>query len=99
MIYPINKIKALKAGIGNSSQAGVTLLLAILVLSSILAISFSLATITFIEVRSSSDLLKSESSLFGASAIAEQAIYGVKRQVSVCPTNYPNCIRDRKSVV
>lgn len=31
-------------------QAGVTLLLAILVLSSILAISFSLATITFIEV-------------------------------------------------
>jgi hypothetical protein len=73
-------------------QAGVTLLLAILVLSSILAISFSLATITFIEVRSSNDLLKSEGSLFGASSIAEEAIFSIKRQVPICPTGYPNCI-------
>ncbi|MBI5529880.1 MAG: hypothetical protein HY918_00045 [Candidatus Doudnabacteria bacterium] len=71
------------------NQQGVTLLLAILVLSSIMAISFSLATILFIEVRSSSDLLKSESSLYGATAIGEEAVFSIKR--GVCPTSNLNC--------
>lgn len=66
-------------------QEGVTLFLAILVLSSILAISFSLATILFIEVRTSSDLTKTEGALAGANGIAEQALFNIKR--SACTSN------------
>ena len=71
-------------------QSGVTLLLAILVFASILAISFSLTTILFIEVRSSSDLLKTEGSLYGATGIGEQALFDLKR--SVCPGNDQTCL-------
>jgi len=41
-------------------QSGVTLLLAILILSSIMAISFSLATILFVEIRTSGDFIRTE---------------------------------------
>lgn len=64
------------------SQKGLTLLLAILVLSSVLAISFSIATILFVEVRTSGDLLRTEPALYGAQAISEEAIYKIKRHVS-----------------
>ena len=70
------------------NQQGVTLLLAILVLASILAISFSLATILFIEVRTSGDLLRTEPSLYGAQALTEEAIYKVKRKLSTYQVNY-----------
>ncbi|MCL5774788.1 MAG: hypothetical protein M1333_01085, partial [Patescibacteria group bacterium] len=56
----------------NNRQSGVTLLLAILVLSAIMAISFSLATIIFIEVRTSGDLVRTEGAIFGADAVSEQ---------------------------
>ncbi len=77
-------------------QQGVTLLLAILVLSSILAISFSVATILFVEVRSSGDLLRTEPSYYGAAAVAEQALYNLKRGINTvhsgqCDTSLPNC--------
>jgi hypothetical protein len=62
-------------------QQGITLLLAILILSSIMAVSFSLATILFIEIRTSGDLLRTEPAYYGADAVAEEAIYKVKRQV------------------
>lgn len=73
----------------SSSQDGVTILLAILILSSILAITFSLSSILFIELRSSTDLVKSEGSLYGSSAVAEEAVYSVKR--GVCPSDNQNC--------
>ena len=64
-----------------NSQAGVTLLLSILLLASILAISFSLTTILFIEVRSSADLLKTEGALYGATGVGEQAFFNLERNV------------------
>ncbi len=76
-----------------ASQAGVTMLLAILVLSSLLAVSISVATIMFVEVRSSGDLLHSETSYYGADGAVEEGIYKIKRQVatSTCSSALPNC--------
>lgn len=64
---------------------GVTLLLALLLLASILAISFSLTTIVFIEVRSSGDLLKTEGAFYAASGVGEQAFFNLSRKVSNPP--------------
>jgi hypothetical protein len=64
-------------------QQGVTLLLAILVLSSILAISFSLATILMVEIRSSGDLLKTEPSYYASQGVTEEMIYKIKRKTGV----------------
>ncbi len=77
------QIEYLKENFNN--QSGVTLLLAILVLSSIMAISFSLATIMFVEVRSSNDLAKTEPAYYGANAVVDEAIFNIKR--NVCGTN------------
>ncbi len=67
--------------INYSSQAGVSLLLAVLVLASITAISFSLATIVFVEIRSSSDFIRSERALYSAYAITEEALFKYSRGV------------------
>jgi hypothetical protein len=70
-------------------QAGVTMLLAILVLSAITAVSFSLATIMFIELRSSGDVFRTEPTLYASEAITEEAIFKIKRSA---PVNYATCI-------
>lgn len=81
----------------NLSQAGVTLLLAILVLSAVLAVSVSLATIMYVEVRTSGDLLHTEVSYYGGSAAIEEGIYKVKRKIDQnggpeqCDVSLPNC--------
>jgi len=62
-------------------QKGVTLMLAMLVLSAILSIGFSLATILFVEIRNSNDLLRTEAAIYGATAGTEEAIFYYKRQV------------------
>jgi hypothetical protein len=72
-----------------SNQQGVTLLLSILLLAAIMAISFSLTTVLFIEIRSSNDLLRTEGALYGATGIGEQALFNLKRQA--CNGNAPNC--------
>jgi len=64
-----------------TKQAGVTLLLAVLVLASILAISFSMATILLVEVRTSGDLLRTEPAFYAAQAITEEVIFKVKRKI------------------
>jgi hypothetical protein len=74
------------------NQQGVTLMLSILVLSAILAISFSLATVLLIEIRTSGDLVKSEPAVFGAEAVIEEALFKVKRGLPTCPTGAPDCI-------
>jgi hypothetical protein len=74
-----------KINLRNNKQSGVTLLLSILILSAILAISFSLATILFIEVRTSGDLLRTEASYYGGQGVTEEALFKVKRQA---PLNY-----------
>src|SRR6185295_13635472 len=63
------------------NQEGVTLLLAILILASVLAISFSLTTILFVEIRSSNDLIKTEGALYGATGVGEEAFFNLARQV------------------
>lgn len=75
--------------IRNSRQAGVTLLLAILILSSVLAISFSLATIMFTEIRTSGDLMKTEPALYAATGVGEQALFNLERHA--CTDNGPGC--------
>lgn len=77
-------------------QSGVTLLLAILVLSAIMAISFSLATIIFIEVRTSGDLVRTEGAIFGADAISEQVLFKVKRKTG---DFFPNVISLKNNVL
>jgi hypothetical protein len=75
-------------------QDGITLLLGILVLSAILAISFSLTTILLVEVRSSGDLLRTETAYYGAQSVTEEALYKFKRQVPAggCDTvSLTNC--------
>ncbi len=72
---------------GNNLQAGITLLLAILVLSAMMAISFSLAAIIFIEVRASSDLSKSEPTYYASQAVSEDSFFKLRRQISA--SNFP----------
>ncbi|MDR3643044.1 MAG: 6-bladed beta-propeller [Candidatus Doudnabacteria bacterium] len=64
-----------------NSQQGVTMLLAILVLSALLAISFSLATVLLVEVKSSGDLTRSEAALYASTGVSEQAAFNIMRQV------------------
>lgn len=65
------------------------MLLAIIILSSVMAISFSLATILFIEVRTSGDLLKTEGALYAANGVGEEAFFNIKRQT--CPQDGSGC--------
>ena len=65
----------------NKAQDGVTLLLAILVLSAILAISFSVATILFVEIRTSGDLVRTEGAIYAAEGVSEEAFFKLKRKV------------------
>ena len=58
------------------------MLLALLVLSALLAISFSLATVLLVEIKSSGDLTRSEASLYASTGVSEQALFDLKRQVS-----------------
>ncbi len=58
---------------------GVTLLIAVLILSVVMAVSFSLATVLLAESRSSGDLLRTEPALYAATSVTEEALFGVKR--------------------
>ncbi|MBL8029796.1 MAG: DUF2341 domain-containing protein [Candidatus Doudnabacteria bacterium] len=64
------------------NQAGVTLMLSVLVLSAILAIAFSLATVTFVEIRSSGDLIRTEPAYYSAESVSEEALFKIKRNLS-----------------
>ena len=63
-------------------QSGVSLLMAILVLASITAISFSLATIVLTEIKSSSDIVRSERALYASYAVTEEALLRYSRNVT-----------------
>ncbi len=63
-------------------QTGITLMLSVLVLSAILAIAFSLATVTFIEIRSSGDLIRTEPAYYSAEAVSEEALFKIKRNLT-----------------
>lgn len=65
-----------------NTQSGVSLMLSVLVLAAITAISFSLATIVFIELRASGDVVRSEPSLYATLGITEEALFQYKRFVN-----------------
>lgn len=66
----------------SQNQSGVSLMLALLVLAAITAISFSLATIVFIELRASRDLIRSEPNLYATLGVTEEALFQYKRYVN-----------------
>lgn len=63
-------------------QAGVSLMLAVLVLSAVTAIAFSLTTIVFIELRAASDIVRGEPALYATLGMTEQALFQYKRYVN-----------------
>jgi hypothetical protein len=60
-------------------QEGVSLMLAVLVLAAITAIAFSLATIVFIEIKSSGDASRTEPALYATLGVTEEALFQYKR--------------------
>lgn len=66
---------------GNDKQAGITLMLAVLVLAGITAIAFSIAAIVFVEIRSSGDLLRTEPALYAVQSVTEEAFYSATRNI------------------
>jgi hypothetical protein len=77
---------------GYKKQAGVTLLLSLLILSAVTAISFSLATIVFIETRASSDVQRTEPALYGTLAVLEDASFDIKRGAGNPRPTQMNCL-------
>ena len=77
------------------SESGISLMLSVLVLTAITAIVFSFVTIVFIELRASSDLLKSEPALYATLGVTEEALFQYKRYVNDGPNgeiyNVPFC--------
>jgi hypothetical protein len=83
MTYPTIKYQISNIKYQNNQQ-GVTLLLAILVMSAIMAIAMSLASILLVEVKVSGDLGRTEPAIYAANAITEEAMFTIKR-------GYPRC--------
>lgn len=81
MRYQELKVRENREQRPQESQQGVTLLLAILVLSAITALSFSLAAIVFSEIRASGDLQRTEPALYATQGVIEQSIFKVQREV------------------
>ena len=79
MIYQTSMIKYTSK---TNNQDGISLMLSILVLAAITAISFSLTTIVFIELKSSSDVVKSEPALYATLGVTEEALFQYKRYVN-----------------
>jgi hypothetical protein len=73
------------------NQAGISLMLSILVLAAVTAIAFSLATIVFIEIRSAGDMTRTEPTLYGAFGVTEEALFQYKRFVNSTVLNVPTC--------
>lgn len=63
------------------SQAGVTLLLSVLLLTSITTITFSLAAVGFAELSTTDDLSNTEPIFYATLGVAEEATFMVKRKV------------------
>lgn len=67
-------------------------MLSVLVLAAITAIAFSLATIVFIELRSSRDVLRSEPALYATLGVTEEALFQYKRFVPSNQMDVTTCL-------
>jgi hypothetical protein len=63
------------------NQAGVTLLLGLLIMGSLLAISLSIAAILLIEIKNSGDLSLTEAAYQGSLAVGEEKLFEYKRNI------------------
>lgn len=75
-------------------QAGISLMLAVLVLAAITAVAFSLATIVFIEIRSAGDSFRTEPALYATLGVTEEALFQYKRYSDPADgnkVNVPTC--------
>jgi hypothetical protein len=82
-----------------NNQAGVSLMLAVLVLAAITAVAFSLASIVFIEIRSSGDALRTEPTLYGSFGVTEEALFQYKRFYTGSNFDVTNCPASQSSDV
>lgn len=77
-------------------------MLSVLILAAITAIAFSLATIVFIELRASGDVVRSEPALYATLGISEEAMFQYKRFVgqgaSGLSFNVTNCLPANQNV-
>ena len=83
----------------SNSQSGVALMLSVLVLAAITAIAFSLATIVFIELRSSRDVLRSEPALYATLGVTEEALFQYKRFVPSDMMDVTTCFPSKSGEV
>jgi hypothetical protein len=72
-------------------QAGVSLMLAVLVLAAITAIAFSLAAIILVEIRTSGDVTRTEPALYANLGVTEEAFFQYKRNIPTTSLNVPGC--------
>ena len=73
------------------NQSGITMILALLVLGAVTALSFSIAAVTYIELRASGDVLHTEPALYATQGIMEEAIFRIKRGVSGAESYFGTC--------
>lgn len=69
----------------NNREAGITLMLAVLVLAGITAVAFSIAAIVLVEIRASGDLLRTEPALYAVQSVTEEAFYSTTRNIEPFP--------------
>lgn len=81
-----------------SAQSGVALMLSVLVLAAVTAIAFSLATIVFIELRSSRDVVRSEPALYATLGVTEEALFQYKRAIDESVLDVPNCFPNNQNI-
>lgn len=79
MIYQENNYPRLEFWQKQDPQAGITLLLSMLLLAAITTIAFSLAAVGYAEIATSTDLLHTEPILYSSIGAAEEATFGLKR--------------------
>ncbi len=73
-------------------------MLAVLILAALTAIAFSLATIVFIEIRSSGDVLRTEPAVYATLGVTEEALFQFKRYVPSGELDIVNCGGKPKNV-
>jgi hypothetical protein len=65
-----------------NAEAGVSLILSIMVLSAITAVAFSVATIVFIQLKAAGDSLRTEPALYATLGVTEEALFQYKRYIN-----------------
>jgi hypothetical protein len=79
-------------------QAGITLMLAVLMLSAITAIAFSLAAIVTIEIRNAGDNLRTEPALYSTLGVTELALMQYRRGIPASSMDVTQCTPSNQGI-